>query len=78
MTTDVKEVLERYRQNFPAFEQERERLERDHLGQFAVIANGEVINVYATEEQARAADAPGDSVIFEIGHRRFRFAMMTA
>lgn len=78
MTTDVKEVLERYRQNFPVFEQEMERLENDHLGQFAVIANGKVIDVCTTEEQARATDAPNDSVIFKIGHNRFRFAMLTA
>ena len=72
----VTEALERYRQNFPAFEQELERLERDHLGQFAVVADGKVINVYPTEEQARA-DASGESVIFEIGHHRLRFATLT-
>lgn len=77
MNTDVTEILDRYRQNFPAFEQEMERLERDHLGEFAVIANGKVVDVYSTEEQA-AADAPSDSVVFKIGHHQFRFAMLTA
>lgn len=72
----VTQVLERYRRNFPAFEQELGRLERDHLGEFAVVEDGKVINVYSTEEQARAG-ASGDSVIFEIGHHRLRFATLT-
>ena len=72
----VTEVLERYTQNFPAFEQELNRLERDHLGKFAVVADGKVIEVYPTEEQARA-DAPDESVIFEIRHHRLRFATLT-
>ena len=68
----LQEILERYRQNFPAFEQEMERLERDHLGEFVVIAHGEVVGIYATKEQPQAADASSDAVVFEIGHHQFR------
>ena len=71
------EVLDLYRRNFPAFEQQLERLERDHLGEFAVVANGEVLAIHSTEEEAREA-ATGESVIFEIRHRRLRFASLTS
>lgn len=74
---DPQQVLDLYRRNFPAFEQQLERLERDHLGEFAVVANGEVLGIYATEEEAREA-ASGESVIFEIRHRRLRFASLTS
>ena len=69
----LQEVLDLYRRNFPAFEQQLERLERDHLGEFAVVANGEVLGIHSTEEEAREA-ATGESVIFEIRLRRLRFA----
>lgn len=70
------EALHRYGQNFPAFEKQLEDLERSHPGQYAVVADGDVVGVYPTEQQACAA-ATGDAVVFKITHQRLRFATLT-
>ena len=54
---NVDRLLADYGRNFPAFEQQEEGLEQDHLGEFAVFCDGRLVGVYETPEEADAKGA---------------------
>ena len=73
---DVDRLLADYGRNFPAFEQQEERLEQDHFGEFAVFCDGELIGVYETSEEADAKGVDlGEYAVFKIGRKPLRYAM---
>ena len=73
---DVDRLLADYSRNFPAFEQDEERLEREFFGQFAVFCDGELIGVYEIAEEADAeGTAHGEYTVFKIGRKQLRYAM---
>ena len=52
MNDEVDRLLAVYSQNFPAYENQEERLEREHYGKFAVFRDGQLLGVYETVEDA--------------------------
>ena len=78
MSDEVDRLLAVYSQNFPAYGNQEERLEREHYGKFAVFRDGQLLGVYETVEDAEAkideAAMSDECAIFKIGKQPFRYA----
>ena len=75
MTGELDELLERYVDNYPGFESQLDELVKEHLGKFAVVRAGEVVDILATAEEAQAG-ASEDAVVFEIRRLHLRSAVL--